>query len=69
MREEHEDCFCCYLCDKYFETKQSMKYHNEFIHNEKYNLTESECEDTPKINGNEVNQQQKKLKKKKKRSK
>ena len=33
MREEHEDCFCCYLCDKYFETKQSMKYHNEFIHN------------------------------------
>ena len=66
MREEHEDCFCCYLCDKYFETKQSMKYHNKFIHNEKYNLTESECEDTPKINCNEVNQQQKKHKKKKK---
>ena len=64
MREEHEDCFCCYLCDKYLETKQSMKCHNEFIHNEKYNPTESECEDTPKINCNEVNQQQKKHKKK-----
>ena len=69
MREEHEDWFCCYLCDKYFETKQSIKYHNEFIHNEIYNLTEIECEDTPKINFSEVNQQQKKHKKKKKSSK
>ena len=38
--EEHEDCYCCYLCYKYFETKESMKYHNEFIHNQHYTISE-----------------------------
>ena len=55
IREEHEDGYCCYLCDKYFETKQSLKY-DEFIHNQQYTLTDSEGEDAPKINSNEVNQ-------------
>ena len=36
--KEHEDCYCCYLCDKYFETKESMKYHNVFIHNQHYTM-------------------------------
>ena len=56
MSEEHDDCYCCYLCDKYFETKTSFKYHNEFIHNEHSNLTESKGEDTTKTNNAIVNQ-------------
>ena len=42
MGEEHDDCYCCYMCAKYFKTKQSFRYHNKFIHNEHHNLTESE---------------------------
>ena len=38
--KEHEDCYCCYLCDKYFETKESMKYQNKFIHNQHHAMTE-----------------------------
>ena len=66
MREEHEDCHCCYLGDKYFEGKRSLKHQNRFIHNEYYNQTESEFEGTKKMNSNEVNQKQKKHRKKKK---
>ena len=65
ISDEQEDCYCCYLCPKYFETKQSLKYPNEFIHDENYTVTESDGEDTP-IKPNEVTQQQKKPKKKKK---
>ena len=28
MSEEHDESYCCYLCAKYFVTKQSLKYHN-----------------------------------------
>ena len=65
VSEEHEDCYCCYLCEEYFETKQSMKYHNEFNHNQHYTLTENEGEDNP-IQLNKVTQPQKKHRKKKK---
>ena len=67
MSEEHDDCYCCYMCNKYFETKQSLKYHNEFIHNE--HLTESEDEDSSKLNNDKVNQKLKKHAKKKKGTK
>ena len=69
MSEEHDDCYCCYLCNKYFETEQSLKYHNIFIHNEHHNLTESEDEDSSKINNAKVNQKLKKHAKKKKGTK
>ena len=49
MIEEHEDCYSCYLCAKYFGTKQSLKYHNKLNHNEIYNITESEGEDIYQI--------------------
>ena len=52
MRVEHEDCYCCYLCDKYFETKQSLMYHDEFIHNQNLTLTDSNGKETHKINSN-----------------
>ena len=54
-----------YLCDKYFETKENMKYHNEFIHNQHYTMSESEGEDN-QVQPNAVTQEQKKHKKKKK---
>ena len=66
MSAEHDDCYCCYLCDKYFETKTSFKYHNEFIHNEHSNLTESEGENTTTKNNTKVTQKVKNHAKKKK---
>ena len=65
INEEHEDCYCCYLCNKYFETKESMKYHDEFIHNQHYTMSESECEDE-QVQPNAMTKEQKKHKKKKK---
>ena len=59
MIDEHYDCYCCYLCDKYFETNQSLKYHNEFIHKEYCDATESEGEENPQINSNDAKQKQK----------
>ena len=58
MIDEHDDCYYCYLCDKYFETKQSLKYHNEFIHKEYCDMTESEGEENPQINSNDAKQKQ-----------
>ena len=69
MSEENDDCYCCYLCAKYFETKQSFKYHNEFIHNEHHTMTESEDEDSLKINNAKENQKLKKHVRKKKSKK
>ena len=69
MGEEHDDCYFCYMCVKYFGTKQSFKYHNKFIHNEHNNLTEIEDEDSSKINNAKVNQKVKKHAKKKKSTK
>ena len=50
MIDEHDDCYCCYLCDYYFETNQSLKYHNEFIHKEYCDVTESEGEEVSQYN-------------------
>ena len=69
MSEEHDDCYCCYLCAKYFENKQSFKQHNEFIHKEHHNMTEIENEDSSKIYNAKVNQKLKKHAKKKKGTK
>jgi hypothetical protein len=46
MIDEHEDCYTCYLCNKYFETKHSLKHHNEFIHKEFSEMTETENDET-----------------------
>ena len=46
--------------------KTSFKHHNEFIHNEHSNLTESEGEYTTQTNNAQVNQKVKKHAKKKK---
>ena len=62
MIDEHDDCYCCYLCEKYFETKQSFKYHDEFIHKEYSNVTESEGEENPQINSNKAKPKQKQKK-------
>ena len=69
MSEEHYDCYCCYLCAKYFETKQSIKYHNKFIHTKHHQLTESKDEDSSKKNNAKENQKGKKHAKKKKGTK
>ena len=49
MIDEHDDCYCCYLCNKFFDTKQSLKYHNEFICMEYCNVTESEGKENLQI--------------------
>ena len=69
MSEEHDDYYCCYLCAKYFETKQSLKYQNKFIHDEHHNLTESKDEDSSKINNAKINRNVKTHAKKKKGTK
>ena len=66
LGEEHDDCSCCYMCAKYFKTKESLKYHNKFIHNEHHNLPESKDEDSSNINNAKANQKVKKHAKKKK---
>ena len=68
MIDEHEDCYTCYLCNKYFETKHSLKHHNEYIHKEFSEMTESENDDNLPINSNERKHEQK-LKKNKKSKK
>ena len=68
MIDEHDDCYCCYLCNKYFETKQSFRYHNEFIHKEYCNMTESEGKYNPQMSSNgakEKHKQNKHMKTKK----
>ena len=65
MIDEHEELYTCYLCNKHFKTKQSLKYHNEFIHEEYYNLTESEGEEIPQINSNDSKQKHKQKKQRK----
>ena len=52
------------MCAKCFETKQSFKYHNKFIHKEHNNLTESKDEYSSNINNAKVNQKVKKHAKK-----
>ena len=69
ISEEHDDYYCCYLCAKYFETKQSLKYQNKFIHDEHHNLTESKDEDSSKINNAKINRNVKTHAKKKKGTK
>ena len=49
MIDEHEDSYICYLCTKYFETKQPLKHHNEFIHKVLSDMNESENKDIFKL--------------------
>ena len=60
--ENHDDCYCCYLCNNYFETKRSLKYHTEFIYKEYCNMTDSEGEENPQINSNDSKQKHKQKK-------
>ena len=65
MIDDHDDCYCCYLCNKYFETKVSLKYHNEFIHKGYCNMTESEGKEHPQVNRNDSKQKHKQKKQRK----
>ena len=69
MSDEHEVCYCCYLSEKYFVTKQSLKYHDKVTHNEHHNRTDNESEDILEMKSNKVNQQQTENKIKKERNK
>ena len=62
MIDEHDDCYYCYLWNKYFETKPSFKYHNELIHKEYCNMTESEGKDNRQIGSNDAKQKDKQKK-------
>ena len=59
MINDHEECHTCYLCKFFFETEQSLKYHNEFTHKEFCELTEREKEDILQDNTNVTKQHQK----------
>ena len=67
MSDEHEECYSCYLCANYFGTKQSLKHHNKLEHNDIYNLTESEGEDSVQTTSYEENKKQKEKKQRKKK--
>ena len=56
MNGEHGDWSSCYLYEKYFVTKQLLKYPNEVTHNEFLNLTASEGEEILEMKSNELNQ-------------